>query len=532
MRAVASRRARGGDRRGAERPRRSEARARGGVRGDGLRGERRPRRAVARRGGAQRRVARDAHEHEPRDDRVLRLPGPARPPGAPRSDAGARVPPGLRRAVRRDPADPARLARARGPGRLDRGRRAVRRRRRRVRPLSPSSTAPRVETFTGEVLHSFDYPGAEALRDRATLVVRQRDQRARDRVRSRAGRAGRVVLPQAAVRDPEDRRRRPLGLAVVHALRRARAASRRRGTSSGEGCATGSCAWRARRPTSAPPHPTRTSSSRASRSARTTSRRSRTAASRAGPRSPRSRAAPSRSPTGAARASTRSSARRATTSTFPTSTPRFAGCSGPSSSSRTERSTPTSQALRSSGRRDAVVREHPLPGLHRPVAAVRRRARGDAPRQRRAAIRPADVRPEPAAVLELERHLGLRRARRPRIDRAPREELPRLALRPERDERAALCVRLDADVRRVPRDELRGGRRGHERGGRSPCRRSRRRPGDAVSLSRSSLRRRRAAVRSMVPPPGRPGKARTGVRQRAPRARAAAAARRGSAARR
>ena len=28
-----------------------------------------------------------------------------------------------------------------------------------------------MESFTGEVLHSFDYPGAEALRDRATLVV-------------------------------------------------------------------------------------------------------------------------------------------------------------------------------------------------------------------------------------------------------------------------------------------------------------------------------------------------------------------------
>ena len=51
LRAVASRRARGGDRRGAERSRRREARARGGVRGDGLRGERRPRRAVARRRG-------------------------------------------------------------------------------------------------------------------------------------------------------------------------------------------------------------------------------------------------------------------------------------------------------------------------------------------------------------------------------------------------------------------------------------------------------------------------------------------------
>ena len=35
------------------------------------------------------------------------------------------------------------------------------------RPALP----PGVETFTGEVLHSFDYPGAEALRDRATLVV-------------------------------------------------------------------------------------------------------------------------------------------------------------------------------------------------------------------------------------------------------------------------------------------------------------------------------------------------------------------------
>ena len=234
MRAVASRRARGRDRRGAERPRRREARARGGVRGDGLRGERRPRRAVARRGGAQRRLARDAHEHEPRDDRVLRLPGAARPPGAPRSDAGARVPPGLRRAVRRDPADPARLARARGPGRLDRGRRAVRRRRRRLRPLPPASAPPRCGDVHrgGPALVRLPRRGG-APRPRHARR-RQRDQRARDRVRPRTGRAGRVVLPQAAVRDPEDRRRRPLGLAVVHALRRARAASRRPGRARAE----------------------------------------------------------------------------------------------------------------------------------------------------------------------------------------------------------------------------------------------------------------------------------------------------------
>ncbi len=49
----------------------------GGVRPGGLRSERRPRRAVACDGRPQRSVAGDAHEHEPRDDRVLGLPAPA-----------------------------------------------------------------------------------------------------------------------------------------------------------------------------------------------------------------------------------------------------------------------------------------------------------------------------------------------------------------------------------------------------------------------------------------------------------------------
>ena len=51
----------------------------------------------------------------------------------------------------------------------------------------------------------------------ATLVYGNGDQRAGDRLGPRARRARRVGLPQAALRDPEGRRRRLVGLAVVHA---------------------------------------------------------------------------------------------------------------------------------------------------------------------------------------------------------------------------------------------------------------------------------------------------------------------------
>ena len=120
---------------------------------------------------------------------------------------------------------------------------------------------PGLDRFGGEVLHAFDYPGAEPFRDRATLVVRERHQRDRDRVGPRPGRAGRLGVPQAAVRDPEGRRRRLVGLAVVHALRRARAppapAGRVRAPASGTGAARGGFAGGLRRPRAGRGHPRR-----------------------------------------------------------------------------------------------------------------------------------------------------------------------------------------------------------------------------------------------------------------------------------
>ena len=70
-----------------------------------------------------------------------------------------------------------------------------------------------------------------------------------------AARAGHLRLPQAALRDPEGRRRRLLRLAVVHAVRRARAARCCPRTSGAAGSASASCAWRATPPTSARPEP-------------------------------------------------------------------------------------------------------------------------------------------------------------------------------------------------------------------------------------------------------------------------------------
>ena len=68
------RRTRGGRGRRPDRTRRRQARAPGGVRRERLRGEPRARRPVVHDWRPQRRVAGDAYEHEPRDDRVLGLP--------------------------------------------------------------------------------------------------------------------------------------------------------------------------------------------------------------------------------------------------------------------------------------------------------------------------------------------------------------------------------------------------------------------------------------------------------------------------
>ena len=77
--------------------------------------------------GAQRRVAGDAHEHEPRDDGLLGLPGSRRPSAAPDRRADPRLPARILRAVRRHDAHPLRHPGAQRVGRLARRRRAVRR---------------------------------------------------------------------------------------------------------------------------------------------------------------------------------------------------------------------------------------------------------------------------------------------------------------------------------------------------------------------------------------------------------------------
>ena len=122
------------------------------------------------------------------------------------------------RALRRRRADPASARRVgRGPRRAGRSTASafdavvVASGRFRRPRLPPGSTR-----FGGELLHAFDYPGAEPFRDRRTLVYGN-------------GISGLEIasdlaphapvdlrLPQAALRDPEGRRRRLVGLAVVH----------------------------------------------------------------------------------------------------------------------------------------------------------------------------------------------------------------------------------------------------------------------------------------------------------------------------
>src|SRR5918994_929568 len=107
---------------------------------------------------------------------------------------------------------------------MDGGRRAVRRGHRGVRPV-PQAAAPAHRGRLPWRGHPrIRLPGSAALPRPAHARVRQRDQRSRDRVRSRPARPGRVRLPKAAVRDPEGGRRRLVRLAVVHALRRSGAA--------------------------------------------------------------------------------------------------------------------------------------------------------------------------------------------------------------------------------------------------------------------------------------------------------------------
>ena len=206
------------------RPGRRKARTRGGVRRDGVRGERRARRAVAHDGPPQRRVAGNAHQHEPRHDSVLGPLRPRRPAAPPGCRADTRLPGRLRAGVRGRRPHPLRCSRRGRAAGLDRRRRAVRCRRRRVWSLPqaaapgprrrlPRRAAPRVRVSR-----------ARAVPRPRDARLRQRCQRLGDRLRSRAARPGDLRFPQAAVCDREGGRRRLLGLAVVHAVRSARAA--------------------------------------------------------------------------------------------------------------------------------------------------------------------------------------------------------------------------------------------------------------------------------------------------------------------
>ncbi len=115
----------------------------------------------------------------------------------------------------------------------------------------------------------------------------------------------------------------------------------------------------------------------------------------------------------------------------------------------------------------AVVGQRPLPGLHRPVRAVGRGARHDAPGERRPVVRAADVAADAAPDRERERDLGLRPARGARADRAPGGHRARAAARAERDERVAARVDLETDGRRVAADQRRGRRDGRNGRGRA-----------------------------------------------------------------
>ena len=323
--AAARRRTRGGHRRRSERAGDGQARARGGLRRHGARGRRRPRRPVERGRGAQRHLARHAHEHEPRDDRVLGLPGAGLASAPSGGGADPRLRPRLRRAIRRDPADPVRRPRrARGAGRRRLGGRrgAVRRRGRRLRPLPPAVRRARVRALRRRAAARLRLPGRRGVPRPPRARLRQRDQRAGDRVRPRAGRRRPLCVPQAALRHPArwSTASPPTGSGTRRSGRSSAAACR--APSSAAGCAPACCASRAIRPRSGRSRRTPTSSWRACRSARTTSRRSPRGRSPAARRSPRSSATPCGSPTGPAIRSTSSSARPATRSTSRTSTRR------------------------------------------------------------------------------------------------------------------------------------------------------------------------------------------------------------------
>ena len=122
----------------------------------------------------------------------------------------------------------------------------------------------------------------------------------------------------------------------------------------------------------------------------------------------------------------------------------------------------------------AVVREHALPGLERPVGAVGRLAAGDEPLQLRAVVGGAGVLEGlphvtlvgavPARVVEPELDLWPGGRRLDRVHRAPGEHVPALPAGVEADERLPVLRHLQRDVAGVAVDDLggEGGRRSGE----------------------------------------------------------------------
>ena len=139
--------------------------------------------------------------------------------------------------------------------------------------------------FTGELLHSFDYPGAEAFRGRRVLVYGNGV--SGHEIASDCATVTQVV---SAYRKPryvlqKSGRGRAVGLALVHPRRRHETAQAGAG---GVGGASSAIRWSASpaiQPTSGHRLPMRTSSSPGTRCARITSRRSGKATSSAAPAS-------------------------------------------------------------------------------------------------------------------------------------------------------------------------------------------------------------------------------------------------------
>ena len=133
-------------------------------------------------------------------------------------------------------------------------------------PSPPAASAARAcrrgsTRFGGELLHAFDYPGAEPFRGRRVLVYGNGIS-GLEIASDLAGTADVI----SAFRKPryviqQGRRRRLVGLAVVHGVRRARARGSSRPPSSAAGCASGSCGSPATPRRSARRSPTPTSSS-------------------------------------------------------------------------------------------------------------------------------------------------------------------------------------------------------------------------------------------------------------------------------